>query len=235
MSEATRDEELLQALQSLDTPTVCNALEICLGGRRATGFTTGHLFCHDPGLLPMVGVARTATIRAVTPSGHSEAETRARRLEYYAYVAEPPGPTVVVQQDLDPEPGIGAFWGEVNTTVHQALGALGVVTNGSVRDLTDAAPGFQMLAGKVGPSHAFVHVESFGCEVNVFGMAVRHGDLIHADRHGAVVLPAEVAAEVPAAAELMRRREAVILEACRGPGFDIEVLRRAMADSADIH
>ena len=103
----------------------------------------------------------------------------------------PPGPTVVVLQDLDPKPGFGAFWGEVNTAVHKGLGALGCVTNGSMRDIDDCAPGFQLLAGKIGPSHAHVHIVDFGGQVNVAGMTVCDGDVVHADRHGAVVVPRE--------------------------------------------
>ena len=92
-------------------------------------------------------------------------------------------------QDLDDIVGFGAFWGEVQTNIHKALGCLGTITNGSIRDIPQVAPGFQMLAGSIAPSHAFVHVVDFGGNVNIHGMAVRSGDLIHADRHGAVVVP----------------------------------------------
>ncbi len=122
----------------------------------------------------------------------------------------------------------------MSCTVHKALGSLGCVTNGSIRDLDMLAPGFQLLAGEVGPSHAWVHVVDFGGPVNVHGMGVRHGDLIHADRHGAVVVPAAVARDLPAAVDLVARREKVILAACARPGFDIAALKRAMAESAAI-
>ena len=72
-------------------------------------------------------------------------------------------------------------------------------------------------------------------QVNVYGMSVRHNDIVHADRHGAVVVPADALAKLPEAVDLLTRREAVILEAARGPGFDIDVLKRAMGDSAEIH
>ncbi len=97
--------------------------------------------------------------------------------------------------------GYGAFWGEVQSAVHKALGCVGVITDGSIRDIPQWAPGFQALAGSIGPSHAWVHAESFGGEVRVAGMTVRSGDLIHADRHGAVVIPFDVAAKLPDAAE----------------------------------
>ncbi len=229
------DPQVLADLARFDTPTVCNALEIVAPERRATGFTTLHLHCLDPDLPPMVGYARTASIRAREASSATADEMRARRAAYYEYVAGPPGPTIVVIQDLDPAPGFGAFWGEVNTAVHKGLGALGCVTNGSMRDLPDSAPGFQLLAGNVGPSHAHVHVVEYGIDVDVFGMQAGHGDLLHADRHGAVVVPHDAAPLIAAAAQLIARREAVILEAARAPGFDIDKLKRAMSEQAEIH
>ena len=229
------DSKALERLSTWDTPTICNALEVVVPQRRATGFTVEHLHCLDPSLKPIVGYARTATFRSVEPSSLPAAEVAATRAAYYEYVAAPPGPTVVVIQDLDPNPGFGAFWGEVNTAVHKGLGALGCVTNGSMRDLDDCAQGFQLLAGKVGPSHAHAHIVDFGAQVNVAGMTVSDGDIVHADRHGAVVVPREALARISTAVDMISRREAVILAAARGVGFDIDVLKRAMADSAEIH
>lgn len=229
------DPGALAALAKWDTPTICNAMEIVMPERRATGFTVQHLHCLDPALPPMVGYARTVTYRSQHPSTLAGAQARAHRAAYYEYVATQPGPTIAVVQDLDPLPGYGAMWGEVNTAVHKGLGCLGAVTNGSIRDLPECAPGFQLLAGNIGPSHAHGHVVDFGGQVNVLGMCVNHGDIIHADRHGAVVIPAQAVAALPAAVELLVRREAVILEAARKPGFNIEILKRAMADSAEIH
>ena len=235
MSDSSLTQADLDALKQYDTPTICNALEIVAPERRTIGFTTQEFSVLDPALPPIVGYARTATIRAAQPPGLPADEVRNRRAAYYEYVATGPMPSVVVIQDLDAEPGCGAFWGEVNTTVHQALGALGAVTNGSFRDIDASAPGFQLLGGKVGPSHAWVHAVDWGIQVNIFGMTVSHGDLIHADRHGAVVVPVAVAREIPAAADLLGRREKVILDACNAPDFSIEKLKAAMRDSAEIH
>jgi regulator of RNase E activity RraA len=123
----------------------------------------------------------------------------------------------------------------VNSAIHKGLGCDGLITDGSVRDLPDVAEDFQMLAGRVGPSHAYVHVVDFGRPVGVAGMRVRDGDLIHADQHGAVVVPHEVAGEVGATARLMQARERVILDAARAPGFDIDKLRAAQGKAAQIH
>ena len=233
MSKISRDD--LDTLAQWDTPTICNALEVVVPERRATGFTSSALICLDPKLPPMVAHARTATIRATSPAPESADRLKSRRARYYEYIADAPSKSIAVIQDLDATPGFGAFWGEVNTAVHRGLGCLGGVTNGSMRDLDDCAPGFQLLAGKIGPSHAHVHIVDYGSPVTIFGMRVEHDDIIHADRHGAVVIPAEAVKTLPAAVELLQRKEAVILEVARGAGFNIEKLRRATADAADIH
>lgn len=227
--------ELLAEFRKYDTPTICNALEIVLGGRRITGFTTEQFVCADPSLPPMVGYARTATLRAAAPSSLSADKLREHRIGYYEYVAAPPHPGVMVIQDIDARPGLGAWWGEVHSLVHLKLGSQGVVTNGAIRDLDFIAPGFQMLGGKVTPSHAFVHIVDYGVEVNVFGLTVQHGDLIHADRHGAVVIPAQAAPKLPHAIGVMIAREKLLLDAAREPGFTVADIRRAMAAGDDIH
>jgi regulator of RNase E activity RraA len=227
--------DLLESLRAFDTPTVCNALELVDPGRRAAGFSTRPFVCAFPSLKPIVGHARTATIRARARPVASPTALRAMRLAYYEHVAAPPGPTITVIEDLDPEPGFGAFWGEVNTAIHKGLGVQGCITNGSIRDLDMIATEFQLLAGSVGPSHAWVHVEAIGIEVTVHGMTVRPGDLIHADRHGAVVLPADRLAEVLLAVDLCTRREAPILAAARHPDFSLDSLKVAMAEADEIH
>lgn len=233
MTEVT--PEALQALAQWDTPTICNGLELIDAKYRTTGFTHENMQCFDPSLKPIVGYARTAIIRAVTPPPGDPAAVREMRARYYSHVAEAPMPSIAVIQDFDPNPGFGAFWGEVNTAIHKGLGCLGTVTNGSFRDLDACAPGFQLLGGKIAPSHAWVHLADIACEVNVFGMDVRPNDIVHADRHGAVVVPAECVKKLPGAIDLLTRREAVILKVARAPGFNIEILKKAMADSAEIH
>lgn len=227
---------VLQALTHFDTPTICNALEIVAPSRRLNGYTVKPLVCPFPDLPPIVGYARTATIRATSASELPAAEQRARRSAYYEYVGTGAGPRVSVIQDLDgASVGYGAFWGEVNSAVHKALGCRGVITDGSIRDIPQWAPDFQALAGSVGPSHAYVHVAAFGEPVSVAGMTVRSGDLIHADRHGAVVIPFEHAAQLPAAVDLCSRREEVILKVARSRDFTLERLKEALTRSAEIH
>ncbi len=236
MSTENIDLSLLAELGTIDTPTVCNALEIVAPERRAKGFTVYHLHCARPDLPPMVGFARTATIRAMQ-SGQPKSpdEGRAAREGYYGYIDDGPKPAISVVQDLDSIPGFGSMWGEVNSNIHKGLGCLGCVTNGSVRDLPDLADDFQFLTGMVGPSHAHVHTVDYACQVNVAGMVVNDGDIIHADQHGAVVIPANVADKVMDAARLIAKREAVIISAAKQPGFDLEKLKASWAGSAEIH
>lgn len=223
---------LFDAIRRFDTPTICNALEIVRGARFVTGFTRQRLLAAFPAQPPIVGHARTVRIRCSVP--YDSGGRKERLLGYYEYLAKNPGPCVTVVQDIDSQPGLGAFWGEVNTTVHVGLGCVGAVTNGSMRDLDAMHPGFQCLAATLSPSHAWVQVVDFGQPVDVFGMAVSDGDLIHADRHGAVVFKPDELPKLPAAIDLMARREKVILDAARAPGFDFERLRAALAAAEQV-
>ena len=227
----------LDALRALDTPTVCNALEVVAGGRLNTGFTTDPLVCPFPDLPPIIGYARTGTVRSQFPSDVTGSDATRKRVAYYQYVSEGgPTPQIVVLQDLDgPRAGFGAFWGEVNSNMHKALGCLGVVTDGCIRDIPDWADGFQAIAGSVKPAHAHVHVVDFDCQVSVAGMVVSSGDLVHADRHGAAVIPVDQAREIPKAAAEVAAKEKVILDICRGPGFTFDKLRRALIGPKDVH
>jgi regulator of RNase E activity RraA len=221
----------LAVLQQWDTPTICNGLELVAPERRAIGFTVEPMAAADRSLKPMVGLARVGTIRAKeAPRGKV-----ASRLDWYDYVADADMPTVVVLQDLDDRPGYGAWWGEVHSTIHKALGAQGCVTNGSFRDCDMLAPGFQIIGGRIGPSHAHVHMVDFGRPVDVFGMNAIHDDVVHADFHGAVVIPADAVRRLPDAIALCTRREKVILDVCASPEFSPARLRAAVQAAGEIH
>lgn len=222
----------LDALRALDTPTVCNALEVVSPERRGSGYTVKPFYCPRPELGSMVGYARTGTMRSMQQTDATPAEATEARLAYYDHIAEGPGPTITVIEDLDAIPGYGAWWGEVNTNIHKGLGSLGVITNGSIRDLDDAAEGFHMLAGMAGPSHAWVRIEDYNLTVTVHGMTVNPGDLIHADRHGAVVVPIDVADQIPQAAADIAAGEQVLISASQEPGFTAAKLRELLGGSA---
>jgi regulator of RNase E activity RraA len=219
-------ESQFSFLRSIDTPTVCNLIEIVAPERRGAGYTVTHLHCTFPDLPPMVAFAKTVTIRARDAvSGPSYMQ---KRLEYIDYVAAEPRPSVVLIQDLDEPAGYGAFWGEVQTNLHNALGCLGTVTNGSVRDISQVALDFQMLAGSITPSHAYVHVVDFGIPVTIHGMAAKSGDLIHADRHGAVVVPVDKIDAMQPALDGLMKQEARIIQAARAPGATVESIKAAL-------
>lgn len=223
------DEQLVALLRSVDTPTVCGAIEVVQGRRGFDAYTRGTVLCSAPEAPAVVGYACTAKIAARAPSNEDVAVVRARRMAYYRMMAEAPKPSVAVIEDVDYPDCVGAYWGEVNTTVHKGFGMSGAVTNGVMRDLGDLAPGFPIVAGSIGPSHAFVHVRELACSVSVFGLTVRPGDLVHADRHGAVVVPPDVVSKLAWAVAQMRASEALVLGPARAPGFDFAAFEQAWA------
>jgi len=177
----------------------------------------------------MVGFAKTVTIRTRDKVPLGEASYMSKRLDYLDYVAAQPGPSIVVIEDLDGEHvGFGAFWGEVQSNLHKALGCLGTITNGAIRDIPTIPPGFQMLAGSIAPSHAYVHVVDFGGPVTVHGMAVASHDLVHADRHGAVVVPTATIEAMRPAFDKLTQQEARIIQAARAPGATVESIKAAL-------
>ncbi|TNC52879.1 RraA family protein [Rubellimicrobium rubrum] len=211
------NDALLALLRGADTPTVCNAIEVAQGRRGFAAFTHGTPVCSAPGLA-MVGYAVTARLSAQKPPTEDPATIRARRMAYYRAMWEAPKPAIAVIEDLDPTP-VGAFWGEVNTTLHKALGIAGALTNGVLRDLGDLPDGFPVVAGSIGPSHGFVHIREIGTPVTVLGLTVAPGDLIHADRHGAVVIPPAVIPRLAESMAKLRASEQVILAPSR-QGFE---------------
>lgn len=220
--------ELLDLLASVDTPTVCNAIEVAQGRRGYASFTRGTMVCTEPGRA-VVGYAATAQIAAAAPPQEPPETIRARRMAYYRAMAEAPKPSVAVVEDLDGPNCIGAYWGEINATIHKGFGMAGALTNGVVRDLGDLPQGFPVIAGSVGVSHGFVHVRSVGQPVRVMGLEIRPGDLIHADRHGALVVPPEVVPVLAAAIRKLQETERLVLDPARRPGFDLAAFEMAWA------
>ena len=214
----------LDLLASWDTPTICNALELLMPEVPLTAYTTQPGVPLNGPFQPMIGVARVGTIRARS----RPAQRVADRFDWYDYVHAKELPTIVVLQDLDDQPGAGAFWGEVHSKVHLRLGARGCVTNGSFRDSDAWAPGFKMLGGCLSPSHAHIHLVGFGEPVSVLGMDVRHDDIVHADHHGAVVVPRDCIKRLPEAVERIAAKERRTLELCDASDFSPELMRRVL-------
>ena len=221
---------LLKLMQSVDTPTVCNAIEVAQGKRGFNDFTRGTMLCSSPEEGAIVGYARTAKIAAVNPPTESPDVIQERRMAYYKHMATGPRPAITVIEDLDFPDCIGAFWGEINTTVHKGFGIAGTLTNGVMRDLGDVPEGYPVIAGSIGPSHGFVHVKEVGTPVNVFGMTVNDGDLVHADQHGAVVVPDDVIPTLEDAIHKLLSTERIVLDAAKAEGFDFDSFAQAWAE-----
>lgn len=217
----------LDKIRALDTCTVSNAIERFNVRLRNEGFVAGALRCRFPKLGPMAGYAVTGRIRSSTPpmSGRCYYD----RMDFWQYVVTLPKPRIIVLQDIDRVPGFGAFVGEVHATIAMALGCAGYVTNGSVRDLAAVrALGFHMFSGSVAVSHAYAHLVEFGDPVEIGGLKISPGDLVHGDRHGVQTIPLEIAAEVAGEAEKVRRGEAELIAFCRSPQFSMEGLADRM-------
>jgi len=230
-------QDHFDALCKYDTPTICNALEVLDSASRSSGFTRKPLVNPFPGNGSFMGYARTATIRATHPNEVTGEAAKAQRLGYYEYVANGgPAPSIAVLQDLDgADIGFGCFWGEVQSNIHKGLGCAGVITDGGIRDIPDWAEGFNALAGSIVPSHGHVHLAGYGQEVRIAGMVVKSGDIIHADQHGAVVVPEDEIEKLAGAIDFMARKEKVILDVAKAPGFNFEKLKTAIAEQDEIH
>jgi len=214
------DRAVLDELQAFSAPSLSNGIETFDVRPRNEGFADPTVRCMFPELGSRIGYAATATIRAAAEGD------RIPPSDLWEHVLAIPDPRIVVVQDLDDPPGVGSYWGEVNGSIFTALGCVAVVTNGAVRDLTEMrAIGLQAFAGCVAVSHAYNHLVSVGEPVNVGGLEVRPGDLLHGDQHGVLAIPKEIAGELAAATRLVEEQERGIIEFCRSPEFSVDGLR----------
>ncbi len=216
----------LDRLRALTSPTVCNAIETFNAAPRNQGFMGPEIRCIFPHRPPMVGYAATAVISAKLPAG---AKPRATMNEVWEHILTIPEPRVLVIHDNDYPHPIGSYWGEVMANISKALGCIGCVTDGGVRDLDEVDRlGFAFFASTLLVSHAYVHVVDVGVPVEVGGLLVKPGDLLHGDKHGVTGIPLEVAAKVPEAAKQVEVFERRIIEACQAPDATPEKILNAM-------
>jgi 4-hydroxy-4-methyl-2-oxoglutarate aldolase len=213
----------IDALRKITSPSVANAIETFNVRPRETGNLSSDIRALFPEMGPMVGYAVTALIRAERGpiEGH-----RASLFAWWDFIQSIPAPRVIVVHDLDDPRGQGAQWGEVQANIHRAVGCVGVVTDGSVRDLEEVrALGFQFCAAHVSVSHANVHMVDFGIPVKVGGVWVKPGDLIHGDQHGVLTIPPEVAPGIPEAIAKVEAMERRIISVCQDTDFTVEKLK----------
>lgn len=188
MTPPLSHSELLQ-LKRWNTPTIYNGWEqITKEDAGSFGFNREETIDYMPQMGPMVGYAVTV---AYEPSNPKHRETNPTAwVEYREYVASVPGPKIVIVQDLDKPATHGAFWGEVNSNVHRALGCVGTIIDGAIRDVDEMAnAGFKALARRLCVGHAYSHPVRWNCPVEVFGTPIQPGQLIHADKHGFMAIP----------------------------------------------
>jgi regulator of RNase E activity RraA len=221
--------EQLEELRRYNTPTISNAIEIFNIRKRHLGFLPHTIRCLFPDLGPIVGYAVTAQTRAAPPT---ESESGPDIVaDYFRYVAAQPGPKIAVGQDLDDPPGLGAQFGEVTAAIHKKLGCVGHITSGCPRDLDEVhALGFQLFGLNPCVSHAYVRLVDFGKPVQIAGVEIRPGDLIHADKHGVCIIPLEIAARLIDACAEVERLEKPLLDMCRSDTFDLEEYLKARAE-----
>jgi 4-hydroxy-4-methyl-2-oxoglutarate aldolase len=220
-------EQALAALRQCETCMVANAIESFEVRLRNAGYADARVHCMFEDLPPLVGYAVTARLRSgdppIVPAAYRD------RGDFWRSILKIPAPRILVLEDIDRPPGRGAFLGDVHAAILKALGCIGCVTNGAVRELPALrATGFQMFAGNVAVSHAYAHIFEIGSAVEIGRMQVRPGDLLHGDRHGILTVPAEIAGEIPSVVAKLRREERELIEFCRSEDFSIDKLGEIM-------
>jgi regulator of RNase E activity RraA len=226
--------EQVQQLKSFDTCLIADAIESFGVRLRNEGFATAGFRCLFKNFPPMVGYAATCKVRSADPPivGTRYAE----RTDWWKHISSIPAPRVVVMQDIDDPPGTGAFFGKVHVSVLMALGCVGAVTNGAARELHGIeASGFQVFAGRLAISRAYIHVVEYGGAVEVGNLTIRPGDLLHGDRHGVLTVPPELALKLPAVANVIREKKQQLIDLSRKPGTTHEEFSRGLKDIHDFH
>jgi regulator of RNase E activity RraA len=214
----------LALLKRWDSPTIANAIERLKVRPATAGFMGPKIRPQFPDFGPMAGYAVTATIKASEPA---KAEGYVDRFEYYEFIQSLPAPRIMVIHDLDAPNPVGSFWGEVHGNLHRALGCIGVITDGGVRDLGPVrALRFHYFAAEVLVSHAHIHLVDFGKPVVVGGLEVKPGDLLFGDEHGVIQVPHALAKKTAALCYEVYQGERPIIDFYQSPDFTIEKLRQ---------
>jgi len=220
----------IEALSRLGTCTVANTIEEFHVRLRNEGFCDGSIKCQFPGLPPIAGYAVTAKVRcSVPPSiGHSFHD----RTDWWDSILRTPAPRIVVLEDVDDPPGQGALVGELHANIIRALGCIGCITNGAVRNLPEAEGlKLQLFSSTIAVSHAFAHLISLDEPVEIGGLRIQPGDLLHADQHGVLKIPHEIASDIPAKAKESAARRQPLIDYCWSPGFSVIGLRNLFRET----
>jgi 4-hydroxy-4-methyl-2-oxoglutarate aldolase len=224
--------EQIQQLKTFETCLIADAIESFGVRLRNEGFSTAGFRCLFKSFPPMVGYAATCKVRSADPpivgSRYEE------RTDWWRHIGGIPAPRVVVMQDIDAPPGTGAFLGNVHAHILMALGCVGAITNGAARELPGIeASGFQVFAGRIAISRAYIHVIEYGGPVEVGNLTVQPGDLIHGDRHGIITVPQHLVPGLPAAARAIREKKQQLIDLSKKPGTTREQFSRGLRDLLD--
>ena len=223
MPSGDLSHEQLERLRRFDTCTMSNAIERLNIRPRNEGFITGQVACRFPQLPPVIGYAVTARMRSsmMPIKGRCYYE----HPDLWRYLASVAGPRILVIQDADDPPGVGALFGEAYARISRALGCVACVTNGAVRDLPGIeALGFQLFAGSISVSHAYAHVMEFGEPVEIGGLRISSRDLLHGDLHGAHTIPIGAAGDLPGIAEQVLRDDRELFALTERKDFSVDML-----------
>lgn len=217
----------LDKLRKLSTCLAASAVETFGLRPFNAGFADSSIHCQFKELPPVVGYAATAQVRSARLPIDRRGYSYYDRTDLWNQILKIPSPRIAVIEDLDEPAGLGAFVGAVNAHILQALGCVALVTNGSVRDITEIhEAGFQLFASNVVVSHAYSHVIDFGRTVYVGGLKIVPGDLVHGDLHGVQTIPLEIADRVPSVAREILERRKRLMDLCRSDDFSVEKLQQ---------
>lgn len=223
--------KIFDLLHQTDTCTISNAIETFNIRMRNEGFIQGVARCQFPSLPPVAGYAITGRIRTSSPP--IAKLLYYHRIDWWEYVASFPSPKVIVLEDVDPTVGTGAFFGEIHGRIARALGVAAYVTNGTIRDVPALeSTGFQCFASGLSVSHSYAHIVEFGEPVEIGGLKIQSGDLLHGDLNGVQIIPSEIAASVAAEASEVLREERELIDFCRSPQFSLDELEKRLEQCA---
>lgn len=222
------NEDEFRSLKALDSCAIANAIERFHVQLRNEGYTEDGVTCRFPEMPPVLGYAMTLKVRSGAPP--TKGKVFFENTDWWNVLLTVPSPRILVIQDMDRTPGVGALVGEVHAAILKSLGCIGVVTNGAVRDLPRIQPlGFQMFSGTLSVSHAYGHLVRIGGAVQIGGLEISPGDLLHGDLHGIVRVPKELAGRIPATAAALRQKEEEIIAYCQSSAFTVEGLHSLLA------
>jgi regulator of RNase E activity RraA len=216
--------EQFNFLRSIDTPTLCNAIERFEARGRVEGFMGMDIRCLLPGLGVMAGYAVTVKVDSTTPGVKQDPQAW---YDWLKAMQDCPGPGVLVFQDVGPQPRKSAHFGEVMGTTARRLGMVGLVTDGGVRDVLELERlGFHAFAAGLVPAHGNPRLLEVNIPVVLDGVTVRPGELIHGDVNGVTTVPESILSQLPEAVEAVRRKEAATMGYINGPEFSIDGLQQ---------